>query len=431
MNWLDDYKSKRVTAEEAVKLIKSGDRIHVHPGCANPETLIKALVQRAPGLENVELIHLLTLGYADYVLPQYAKSFHHRALFVGANCREAVNEGRADFIPIFLSEISSLYRQGKIKLDVALLHLSPPDSHGFCSLGVGIENTKAAAETAKTVIAQINPNMPRTLGDSFVHVSKIDAVVEVETPVVELPRVRMTEQTRKIGENVAALIEDGSTLQMGIGGIPDAVLYYLKDKKDLGIHTEMFSDGIMELVEQGIINNERKTLHQGKIVASFILGSRKLYDFVNNNPIIEFHPSEYVNDPFIVAQNDNMVAINSAIQIDLTGQVCSDSMGRHIFSGIGGQVDFIRGSARSKGGKPVIAIPSTAKDGAITRIVPTLTEGAGVVTSRGDVHYVVTEFGAVDLFGKSIRERAKALISIADPKFHDQLEAAARKMNYL
>lgn len=431
MNWLDDYKSKRVTAEEAVKLIKSGDRIHVHPGCANPETLIKALVKRAPELENVELIHLLTLGYADYVLPQYSKNFHHRALFVGANCREAVNEGRADFIPIFLSEISSLYRQGKIKLDVALLHLSPPDSHGFCSLGVGIENTKAAAETAKLVIAQINPNMPRTLGDSFVHVSKLDAVVEVETPVVELPRVRMTEQTRKIGENVAALIEDGSTLQMGIGGIPDAVLYYLKDKKDLGIHTEMFSDGIMELVEQGIINNEKKSLHPGKIVSSFILGSRKLYDFVNNNPIIEFHPSEYVNDPFIVAQNDNMVAINSAIQIDLTGQVCSDSMGRHIFSGIGGQVDFIRGSARSKGGKPVIAIPSTAKDGAITRIVPTLTDGAGVVTSRGDVHYVVTEFGAVDLFGKSIRERTRALISIADPKFREQLEAAAKKMNYL
>ncbi|NUM79507.1 acetyl-CoA hydrolase/transferase family protein, partial [bacterium] len=420
-----------VTAEEAVKLIKSGDRIHVHPGCANPETLIKALVKRAPELENVELIHLLTLGYADYVLPQYSKNFHHRALFVGANCREAVNEGRADFIPIFLSEISSLYRQGKIKLDVALLHLSPPDSHGFCSLGVGIENTKAAAETAKLVIAQINPNMPRTLGDSFVHVSKLDAVVEVETPVVELPRVRMTEQTRKIGENVAALIEDGSTLQMGIGGIPDAVLYYLKDKKDLGIHTEMFSDGIMELVEQGIINNEKKSLHPGKIVSSFILGSRKLYDFVNNNPIIEFHPSEYVNDPFIVAQNDNMVAINSAIQIDLTGQVCSDSMGRHIFSGIGGQVDFIRGSARSKGGKPVIAIPSTAKDGAITRIVPTLTDGAGVVTSRGDVHYVVTEFGAVDLFGKSIRERTRALISIADPKFREQLEAAAKKMNYL
>jgi acyl-CoA hydrolase len=430
MTWIDDYKRKKVTADEAVKVIKSGNRVHIHPGCANPEVLVKAMVKRAQELQNVELIHLLTLGYADYSLPQYEKSFHHRALFVGANVREAVNDGRADFVPIFLSEVPDLYLRGDMSLDVAMIHVSPPDDHGFCSFGVGVDNTKASTEVAQTVIAQVNPNMPRTLGDSFIHVNKLDYIVEVDIPIVELPRVRMTELTSKIGQNVAILIENGSTLQMGIGEIPDAVLHYLEDKKDLGIHTELFSDGVVELVEKGIINNEKKSIHPGKIVAGFMLGTRKLYDFVNNNPIVEMHPTEYVNDPFIISKNDKMIAINSAIQIDLTGQVCADSIGYRIYSGIGGQVDFIRGSARSKGGKPIIALPSTAKDGKVSRIVPTLSEGAGVVTSRGDVHYVVTEYGIAYLHGKSIRERAKALLDIAHPNFRDNLVESAKKLRY-
>jgi len=430
MNWVD-YLNKIVSADEAVKCIQSGMRVYVHPGCAKPEMLVDAMVRRGQQLENVEVIHLLTMGNADYVQPNMTGHFRHRSVFAGANVRDAINEGRADHVPIFLSEIPYLFIDNILPVDVALIHVSAPDEHGFCSFGVGIECTKPAAEHSKFVIAEVNENMPRTLGDSFIHVNKIDYIVKSDRPILELPRVRMNDENKKIGENVASLIEDGSTLQMGIGGIPDAVLFFLQNKKDLGIHTEMFSDGVLELIDKGVINNEKKTLHQGKSISSFVLGSKVLYDYIDNNPLFEFHPSHYVNDPFVISKNDKMVAINSAIQVDLTGQVCSDSMGFNIYSGIGGQVDFIRGAARSKGGKPIIALPSTAKKGEVSRIVMHLDEGAGVVTSRGDVHYVVTEFGVAFLHGKSIRERAQALIKIAHPKFKDQLVMDARKHKYI
>jgi acetyl-CoA hydrolase len=314
---------------------------------------------------------------------------------------------------------------------VALIHVSPPDEHGFCSFGVGVECTKAAAENARVVIAQVNPHMPRVLGDNFIHVRNITWAVEVETPLVELPRVRMSTAFEEIGRIVASLIEDGATLQLGIGGIPDAVLCHLRDRKHLGVHTEMFSDGMVELVEEGVVTNERKTLHPGKIIASFVLGTRPLFDFIHNNPIVEFHPSDYVNDPFVICQNHKMVAINSAIQVDLTGQVCSDSIGDSIYSGFGGQVDFVRGASRAPEGKAVIALLSTARDGQVTRICTQLDPGAGVVTSRADVHFVVTEFGIADLHGRTLRERARALIDVAHPRFRDELEAGARARRLL
>jgi 4-hydroxybutyrate CoA-transferase len=313
-----------------------------------------------------------------------------------------------------------------MEIDVALIHVSPPDEHGFCSLGIGVDTTKAASEMARSVVAQVNPRMPRTMGDSFIHVNKIDFFVEVEAPLLELPKVTMSDLHKEIGRHAAGLINDGATLQMGIGGIPDAVLFYLKEKRNLGIHTEMFSDGVVELVENGIITNDRKTLHQGKSVVTFVLGSEKLYQFINDNPLFEFRPTEYANDPFVISQNDNMVAINSAIQVDLTGQVVADSIGDVIYSGLGGQVDFIRGASRSKGGKPIIALPATAKDNTLSRIVPKLDAGAGVVTSRGDVHYIVTEYGVAYLHGKNLTERARALIAIAHPDFRVELEKEAR-----
>jgi acetyl-CoA hydrolase len=343
-----------------------------------------------------------------------------------------VNEGRADSVPAHLSEIPRLMDSGAIPIDVALVQVSPPDEHGFCSFGVGVECTKAAAEKARAVIALVNRRMPRSLGDSFIHVSRLAHVVEADRPVLELTHSdRVGDTARAIGRNVAELIEDGSTLQMGIGEIPDAVLLNLEGKRDLGIHTEMFSDGVVALFEKGVITNAAKTIHRGKIIASFVLGSRKTFDFLDNNPFVEFHPSDYVNDPFIVARNDKMVAINSALSVDLTGQVCADSIGRQVYSGFGGQLDFIRGAARAKGGKPVIALPSRAKGGTVSRIVDTLAEGAGVVTTRADVHYVVTEHGIAHLYGKSLRERALALIAVADPDFRRDLEAAARRRNLI
>jgi acetyl-CoA hydrolase len=425
--WAEESQRKVVSAEEAVRVIESGQRVYIHPGCAEPESLVEALVTRKDDLRDVEIAHILTMGTAPYVEPDMARAFRHRALFAGKNVRQAINEGRADYTPIFLGEIPHLFKDGTLPIDVALIQVSPPDEHGFCSFGVGIECTKPAAENAKIVIAEMNRQTPRTLGDSFIHLHKLDHIVLVDRPLLELPRLRMTDLHSQIGAHVAGLIEDGSTLQMGIGGIPDAVLFHLQGKKDLGVHTEMFSDGVIELVHKGIINNEKKTLHPGKIIASFVLGSRALYDFIDNNPICEFHPSQYVNDPFVVAKNDNMIAINSALQVDLTGQVCSDSIGYSIFSGFGGQVDFIRGAARSRGGKPIIALPSTAKNDTISRIVLHLDEGAGVVTSRADVHFVATEYGVADLHGRSIRERARALIEIAHPKFRDSLTAQARE----
>ena len=431
MSWIDVFKRKIVSPTEALRCIKSGDRVYIHPGCAEPEVLVEALYQRAPELREVELVHLLTLGNADYVRPEMEGHFRHNAMFIGGNVRDAVNAGRADYMPIFLGEIEGLFLSGEMPLDVALITVTPPDEHGYCSLGVGVDTTMTAVKVAKHIVAEVNDQMPRTLGDTFVHVSKLDFIVESSRPLCELPEHHVTDLHRMIGRNIADLIEDGSTLQMGIGGIPDAVLLYLEGKKDLGVHSEMFSDGLIELIERGVVNGERKSIHPRKVIAGFCLGTRRLFDFIHNNPIFEFHPTSYTNDPFRIAQNDQMVAINAALQVDLTGQVVADSIGSYFYSGFGGQVDFIRGAARSKGGKPIIALPATAKDDSISRIVPMLDPGAGVVTSRADVHYVVTEYGVAYLHGKNIRQRAEALINIAHPKFRNELLEYSSKQRWL
>jgi acyl-CoA hydrolase len=428
---MDSYRTKVMSAREALRCVESHMRVYIQPGCAEPETLVGALIERGPCVRDVEIVHLLTMGRADYIAPEMAGHFRHNAMFIGANVREAVNDGRADYTPIFLSEIESLFESGEMVIDVALIQVSPPDSHGFCSFGVGVDTTLTAAKKARFVIAQVNNQMPRTYGDSFIHVSDIDAIVESSRPLCELPKHEITDLHLAIARNVATLIEDGSTIQTGIGGIPDAVLIYLKDRKDLGVHTELLSDHIIPLIESGVVNGRRKTLHPRKVVLAFALGTRRLFDFVNDNPIFEFHPNAYTNNPILIAQNDHMVAINSALQVDITGQVCADSIGTYFYSGIGGQVDFIRGATRSKGGKPIIAIPSTAKNDTISRIVPTLDPGAGVVTSRGAVHYVVTEFGVAYLHGRSIRQRAEALIQIAHPDFRNQLYEYCERTKWL
>jgi len=414
-----------------VEAVRSGDRVWIHEGCATPEILVKALLKRARELRNVEINHMLTLGSADYTRPEYEGHFRHSGLFLGANVREAVAEGRADYTPIFLSEIEELFSSGALPLDVAFIQVSPPDEHGYVSLGVGIDCTLTAARCARYVIAEVNQQMPRTLGDTFLHISKISAIVETSHPLPELQCPPFSPLQRRIAENVASLVPNGATLQIGIGGIPDAVLSCLRDRRDLGIHSEMCSDGVIPLIEAGIITGERKTLHRGKVVAGFVLGTKKLFEFVHENPIFEFHPTSYTNDPFVIAQNEKMVAINSAIQVDLTGQVCADSIGTKPYSGFGGQTDFVRGAARSKGGKPIIALPSTCKDGKVSRIAPMLDPGAGVVTSRADVHYVVTEHGIAYLHGKTLRQRAEALIAIADPRFRDGLYEFAARARYL
>jgi 4-hydroxybutyrate CoA-transferase len=424
---MKDYRARVTTADKALQVLKSGQRVYIHQGCAEPEELVRALTRRGPELRNVEVIHLATFGNADYTLPQYEGHFRHSAFFIGGNVRRAVQEGRADYIPIFLGEIEELFRNGSIPLDVALLQCAPPDNYGYMSLGPSIDCSLTAAQCAQHLIVEINDQMPRTMGDSFLHVSRVDAFIETSHPLPEYPKPEVTDLHRGIARHIAKLIPDGATLQMGIGGIPDATLACLRDHKDLGIHTEMFSDGVVELIQAGVINNERKTIHPHKVISGFALGSKMLFDFIHNNPIFEFHPTSYGNDPFIIAQNDRMVAINSAIEIDLTGQVCSDSMGSTMYSGIGGQVDFLRGAARSKGGVPIITLPSTAKGGQLSRIVPTLKPGAGVVTSRGDVHYVVTEYGVAYLHGKTLRQRAEALIQVAHPDFRDELLESARQ----
>ncbi len=430
-DWRARWADRLVDVESAVSLIKPGDHIFVSGGASSPTPLLQGLVQYRDKLLDHEVVHILLLGDAPHVAPELASVFRHNALFIGSNVRKAVQDGYADYTPIFLSEIPGMLRSGRIPVDVALIQVSPPDRYGFCSLGVDVGPTRAGVVACKVLIAEVNAQMPRTHGDTFIHADRIDAMVEVDHPLPEMPPRGGGEVPRKIGRYVADLIEDGSTLQMGIGAIPDAVLACLGDKRDLGMHTEMFSDGVIELMEKGVINNRLKTLHRGKAVVSFVMGTKRLYDFVADNPAIEFQPCDYTNDPVIIAKNDQMVAINTSLEVDMTGQVCSDSIGASFYSGIGGQVDFIRGAARSNGGKPIIALPCTAQGDTVSRIVPSLTEGAGVVTTRGDVHYVVTEYGVAYLHGKKIRERAMALIQIAHPKFRPWLLAEAKQRRYI
>jgi acyl-CoA hydrolase/GNAT superfamily N-acetyltransferase len=431
--WRTQYQSKLTTADHAVDDIKRGQCVFIGSGAAEPQALVAALAARGDYLADNQLIHIRSLGVAPYTESKFSEKFRYNTFFIGDNVRGAVSEGRADYTPIFLSEVPLLFRQGKARIDVALIQVTPPDEHGFCSYGVSVDIVKAATESAKLVVAEINPRMPRTLGDSFIHVDRIDQLIENETPIFEFPLMPADDVARRIGRHIAELVEDGSTIQMGIGTIPDSVLHELHGHKDLGVHTEMVSDGIIQLIEEGVVNGSRKSLHRGKVVTSFALGTQQLYDFLDDNPLFEFYPNEYSNDPFVISRNKRMVAVNAALEIDLTGQVCSDSLGTYFYSGIGGQVDFIRGAARSEGGKPVIAMPSTAiVDGQrVSRINSMLKQGAGVVTSRGDVHYVVTEFGAVDLHGKSIRERALGLIHIAHPDFREELMEAARQRHFV
>jgi 4-hydroxybutyrate CoA-transferase len=431
MSLLDLYRSKRITAEAAAGLVESGHRIYVSGNAATPTVFLEALAARRKELAGVELVHVLQLGPDPFAAAEMEGHFRRRSLFVGPADRDAVNAGRADYVPVFLHEIPKLFREGHLPLDAAILQVSPPDEHGFLSLGCEVIASKAAIEAARTVIAIVNERMPRTLGDTFLHVSRIGAVVEVDRPLPELAPAAFGEVEARIGRHVAALIEDGATLQLGIGGIPNAVLASLEGRRDIGIHTEMLSDGIVELIDRGIATGAKKTLHAGKAIGTFVLGSERLYRFVHDNPAFELHPVDYVNDPYVASRNDRLVAINSALEVDLTGQVCADSIGTRIYSGFGGQLDFIRAASRSKGGRPIIALPSTARGGAISRIVPALQLGAGVVTTRADVHYVVTEHGVAQLFGRSLRERALALIEVADPKFRAELARAAEERGLL
>ncbi len=423
--WRERHAAKVETAGQAVRRIRHGSRVFIGSGAGEPQSLVRALSARE-NLDDAEIVHIMTLGVAPYTEPKFDQRFRHNAFFIGANTRDAVNEGRADYTPVFLSEIPRLFRDARIVIDVALIQVSEPDIHGYCSFGVSTDIVKSAAESAKVVIAEVGSQVPRALGDCFIHVRDIAALVPCDDAILEAPQSEESELALAIGRHIADLVEDGATLQLGIGQIPDAVLRYLGDRTDLGVHTEMFSDGVLPLIEAGVITNARKTLHRGKMVASFVLGSRALYDFIDDNPMVEFHPTEYTNDPFVIAQNERMTSINSALEVDLTGQVCADSLGPLFYSGIGGQVDFVRGAARSKGGKAIIALPATAEDGTVSRIVPALKPGAGVVTSRGDVHYIVTEYGVAYLHGKTIRERATALIQIAHPRFRPWLLAEAK-----
>ena len=435
-NWQATYQSRVTTADEAVTAVKSGDRVFLTGNASVPLQLLAALVKRAPQLENVEICHPLAICPSDYVAPEMEGHLRVNTMFISANVRKAVNEGRADFTPVMLSEFPLLFKNGHLPLDVAFIHVSPPDQHGFCSMGAESGLTISAAEVAKTVIAQVNRQMPRTLGDTLMHVDHMHHIVEVDCLISEhaMGAEGNDAVVEKIAGHIAGLIPDGATMQLGIGAIPDAVLKYLYAKKDLGVHSELISDGVIDLVEAGVINGSRKTLHPGKIICGFLLGTKRLYHWVDNNPMVELHRTEYVNDPFVVAQNDQMVAINSALEVDLTGQVCADSIGPRLYSAVGGQLDFIYGASRSKGGMPIIALPSTStlRDGSVvSKIVPMLKHGAGVVTTRNHVRFVVTEFGVAELYGKSVRQRAQALISIADPRFRDEMTAKARELHYL
>ena len=428
-DWKQTHASKITTVEKAIKLIPRGRRILIGSGAAEPHELVEGLVAHGGHLADNDIVHLMTLGPAPYVQPGMEHRFRHTAFFIGHNVRAAVAEGRADFMPVFLSEIPALIKSRRVRIDVALIQVSLPDRHGYVSLGVSVDIVRAAVEAADLVLAEVNPKTPRTHGDSFIHVDRIDALVPVDYYLPPLPARTADEVSIEIARHVASLIPDGATLQLGIGKIPDAVLAALSNHHDLGVHSEMFSDGVMDLVEAGVITGRKKTLLPGKAVTSFLMGSQKLYDWVDDNPVVEMRPSNFTNDPFNVARNDRMIAVNSALAVDLTGQVAADTLMGNFFSGIGGQVDFIRGAARSHGGKPIIALPSTAKEA--SRIQPALEEGAGVVTSRGDVRYVVTEFGIADLWGKNIRQRTMALIEIAHPDFRAELLNAAKGRRYV
>ncbi len=426
MTWRTWYKEHLFTPAQAVQQIKSGQRVVVAHACGEPSIILDALVAHAAQYENVEIIHMVAMGKAAYCQPQYDKNFHHNAFFLGGSTRAAAAEGRVDFTPVYFSEIPSLLRED-LRPNVTLLQCSPPDAHGYVSLGVSVDYTKPAAEASDLIIAQVNQNMPRTLGDSFLHVTQIGCLVEADTPVIELAPPKIGDVERAIGENVASLVRDGDTLQLGIGAIPDAVLLFLKEKNDLGIHTEMFSDGVVELVEAGVITNKAKTLHRGQSVATFLMGTRRLYDYVNNNPAVAMYPVDYVNDPYVIGQNDNLVSINSCVQVDIMGQVVSTSAGLRQISGVGGQVDFVRGANLSKGGRAIMAMPSTTGKGKISKIVPFLDQGSAVTTTRNEVNYVITEYGIAKLKGKSLRQRAEALIRIAHPDFRDELTAEFRR----
>ncbi|MEJ2306167.1 MAG: acetyl-CoA hydrolase/transferase C-terminal domain-containing protein [candidate division WOR-3 bacterium] len=430
-NWRELYKNKLKTASQAIKTIESGSRIFIGTGCGQPQLLVEELTNEKNDIQDAEIYHLLTQGNAPYIQKEYCDKFRTCSFFLAPNVRQAIVSGRGDYTPIFLSEIPLLFKRGIIPIDAALIQTSPPDKNGYLSLGVSVDIVKSAVENSLIVIAEVNEKMPRTLGDSFISIDMVDIIVESDKDILEYQVPEPDESIDEIAKNVASLISDGDTVEVGIGNIPQTVLKYLHTKKDIGIHTEMFNDAIIPLIEDGIINGKRKTINRGKVTASFCYGTKKLYDYIHENQIFEFRPSEYVNDPFVISQHNNMVAINVALEIDMTGQVCSDSIGYDFYSGIGGQVDFNRGAARAKNGKAIITLPSTAKDGTVSRIVPKLTEGAGVVTTRGDVHYVVTEYGIAYLFGKSIRERVLALAEIAHPDYRNEILNEAKNRNYI
>ncbi len=415
-----------VTAEQAVSIIQSGNRVFIHSAAAAPQALIAAMTARAPELRHVEIVQMHTEGPAPYTDPALAASFRVNAVFVGANVRRAVQEGRADYLPVFLSEVPSLFRKGVLPIDVALITVSPPDAHGFCSLGTSVDISRAAVQTARHVVAQVNKYMPRSHGDGLIHMSALHAIVPHDEPLPETEPTTTSPVARAIGEHVASLIDDGSTLQMGIGAIPDAVLAALRHHKRLGIHTEMFSDGLVDLVEMGVVTGEEKAVHPGKVVSGFAIGTRRLYDFIDDNPLVSMLDIAYINDTSVIRRNPKVAAINSAIEVDLGGQICADTIGLLHYSGVGGQMDFIRGASLSPGGKPIIALPSTTAHGE-SRIVPFLKQGAGVVTTRAHVHYVVTEFGIADIYGKNLRQRADALIAIAHPNVRESLYAEAHR----
>lgn len=421
MSWEKIYQSKLVSAETAAQAIPSNSRMVLGHAASTPIDVLKAMTDAKENYKNVEIVHMLCLGEGKYLAEDMKGHFRHNALFVGGNSRKAIERNQADYTPCFFNEVPGLFKEGRLPIDVALIQVSRPDEKGMCSFGLSSDYTKPAAECAKVVIAEVNEQMPRVGGDNFIHVSDIDYIVETNNPLYEIPLPRIGDVEKAIGENCSKLIEDGSTLQLGIGAIPDAVLMFLKDKKDLGIHTEMFSDGILELVEAGVVNGSKKSLHPGKMISTFLMGSKALYDFVDNNPLVELHPVDYVNHPAVIMQNDNIVSINSCIQVDLMGQVVSETIGLKQFSGVGGQVDYVRGASMAKGGKSIIAIPSTASRGKVSRIVPFIDEGSAVTTTRNDVHYIVTEFGVAELKGKTLRQRAEALIQVAHPDFREEL----------